>query len=149
MGGRSERVTENEEETAAVGRALAASLRPGDVVRLEGELGAGKTCFARGLAEGLGADPRQVHSPSFSLVHVYRDPDGEAVLYHVDLYRIAGEADLREIGLEEILAGEVPVAVEWPERLGEGRFAAAPGDVIVRIELLKGSRRRLHLLAVG
>ena len=138
-------VTRSESETVAAGRRLAAQLAPGAIVRLEGELGAGKTCFTRGLAQGLGADPTNVHSPSFSLVHLYRDRTGKSVLYHVDLYRIDGDADLREIGLEEVFASGVPVAVEWAERIPEGRFDPAPGDWRVRLEVVAPRHRRIGI----
>ena len=140
-----ERISRTEAETVALGRRLAAELRAGAIVRLHGDLGAGKTCFTRGLAEGLGADPTRVHSPSFSLVHLYRDRAGEAALYHIDLYRVEGEVDLREIGLEEVLGGDTPVAVEWPERLDAARFPPVPGDWTVRIEITANDRRRLRV----
>ena len=142
---RAERITRTEAETVAVGRRLAAELRPGAIVRLHGDLGAGKTCFTRGLAEGLGVDPTRVHSPSFSLVHLYRDRAGKAALYHIDLYRVEGEVDLQEIGLEDALSGETPVAVEWPERLDEARFPPVPGDWTVQIEITARDRRRLRI----
>jgi len=78
--------TASEEETAAVAGTLAAALNAGDVVLLSGNLGAGKTAFVRGLAQGLGVDPGDVSSPTFTLVHEYRG--GRLTLYHVDLYRL-------------------------------------------------------------
>lgn len=129
-------VTESERETAAVGRALAGRLRAGDVVLLDGPLGAGKTAFVRGLAEGLGADPGAVTSPTFTLVQVY---PGTTPLQHADLYRLsAGELD--DLALDELREGHV-LAVEWPDR-----WADAPGDALrVTFEVLDADRRRLTL----
>ncbi len=132
--------TQDETETCDGGRRLAALCPAGQRIRLVGDLGAGKTTFARGLAEGLGADPGEVHSPSYSLVHLYRDATGRPVLYHVDLYRVEGAVDLEEIGLEDVFQSAVPAAVEWPERLQD---RAHPGDLEVRLEVLGRHRRKL------
>jgi len=105
----------SEPETRRVGKEFAARLRAGDVVLLEGGLGAGKTVFARGLAEGLGVDPGEVRSPTFTLVNIY---SGRMTLYHVDLYRIDKPEDLTELGLEEFLGTDGVAVVEWPEKLG-------------------------------
>src|SRR5215216_7840536 len=83
---RAVRVTHSEEETAAVARELASTLNAGDVLLLSGNLGAGKTAFVRGLAEGLGIDPGEVSSPTFTLIHEYRGRG--LTLYHADLYRL-------------------------------------------------------------
>ncbi len=109
-------VTRGEEETEEEGRRLAASLVPEDVVYLEGDLGAGKTCFARGVASGLGAEPREVASPTFAILHEYAGRWGEIVLRHLDLYRLADSSrELEVLGLPESVAG-APVVVEWPSR---------------------------------
>lgn len=85
-----------EEDTRRAGAELARRLRPGDAVLLEGELGAGKTVFVKGLAEGLGLDPDDVSSPSFALVHEYGPAGRPPVLVHADLYRVAaGEGPSR------------------------------------------------------
>jgi tRNA threonylcarbamoyladenosine biosynthesis protein TsaE len=86
-----DRVTASEEETQAIARELSATLRAGDVVLLSGDLGAGKTTFVRGLADGLGIDPREVSSPTFTLVHEYRG--NGLTLYHADLYRLERAGD--------------------------------------------------------
>lgn len=106
------RVTSSEAETEAVGAGLATALRPGDLLALHGDLGAGKTRLVRGLAAGLGVRPQLVRSPTFVLHHVYRG--GRLTLHHVDLYRLGEGADLRGLDLETLLAGAV-VAVEWAE----------------------------------
>lgn len=107
-----ERLTRSAAETEALGEQLAATLAPGDLLLLAGELGAGKTTFVRGLARGLGATAT-VQSPTFTLVRVY---PGRVQLAHVDLYRLEKSAELADLGLEELLEAGV-VAVEWGDRL--------------------------------
>jgi len=119
--------THSEDETASAARSLAATLGPGDVVLLYGDLGAGKTAFTRGLAEGLGLQGTDVSSPTFTLVHEYRG--GRVPLVHVDLYRLDNPREIDDLGLEEIAAGGV-LAVEWAEK-----FPQLPRNaIIVRIE---------------
>jgi tRNA threonylcarbamoyladenosine biosynthesis protein TsaE len=131
-------VTSTEEETSAAGETLARSLRGGDVVLLYGELGAGKTAFVRGLARGLGADPDDVSSPTFTLVQEYTGPHG--TLYHVDLYRLE-PAEVDDLGLEELVSGEGVVAIEWAER-----WRGRPDDVYeVRIEDIGNEQRRIAI----
>jgi tRNA threonylcarbamoyladenosine biosynthesis protein TsaE len=106
------------ENTQSAGRDLATRLRPGDVVLLEGDLAAGKTTFVRGLVGGLGGDTQLVSSPSFVLLQTYDcSARGINALHHVDLYRLGENiADLREVGLEDVLSDDVAVvAVEWPK----------------------------------
>ena len=107
-------ISNSEAETRAIAAGLAAGLGSGAVVLLSGDLGAGKTAFVRGLAEGLGIDPGEVTSPTFTLVHEYRG--GRLPLVHVDLYRL-DTAELDEIGMDSELAEAGVVAVEWSERL--------------------------------
>jgi tRNA threonylcarbamoyladenosine biosynthesis protein TsaE len=113
-----ERVTHAPEQTAALAAALARGLRAGDVLLLSGDLGAGKTCFVRGLALGLGV-PQEcaVTSPTYVLQHVY--PGGRLSLVHMDAYRLRGGADeFQGSGLDECLrAPETVVCIEWPEKL--------------------------------
>lgn len=101
------------EDTRECGARLAASLRPEAVVLIRGELGAGKTVLVQGLAEGLGLDPRQVQSPSYTLIREHGDPPR---LIHIDLYRTE-RSEAAAIGLEELLEGPGIKAVEWPERM--------------------------------
>ena len=130
-------ITASEAETEAAGTELAQSLRAGDVVLLYGDLGAGKTAFTRGLAQGLGIDPAEVSSPTFTLVQEYH---GRLPLYHVDLYRLE-EREVDDLGLEELVAGEGVVVIEWAER-----WRGRPDDVIdVRLEHVDDDRRRLTL----
>ena len=127
-------VTASEAETAGVGRALAATLRPGMVVRVSGPLGAGKTAFVRGLAEGLGCNPEDVSSPTFTIVQEYPGPTR---LQHVDLYRLS-PADVRDLALDDLLDDAV-MAVEWPDR-----WLDAPEESIeVVIEVVGEGTRRI------
>ena len=106
-------VTHSELETAAAGRELGGTLSAGDVVLLYGDLGAGKTAFVKGLAEGLGIARDEVSSPTFTLVQEYRG--GRLTLFHVDLYRIDDPRELDDLGLDEI-AEEGVLAIEWAEK---------------------------------
>ena len=115
-------LTHSEAETAAVGRGLARKLVPGSVVLLSGDLGAGKTAFVRGLAEGLGIDPAEVSSPTFTLVQEYRS--GRLLLRHVDLYRLA-PVHVDDLGLDEMVDEGGVVAVEWPDR-----WTRTPADAV-------------------
>jgi tRNA threonylcarbamoyladenosine biosynthesis protein TsaE len=129
--------TASEEETAAVGERLAAQLRPGDVVLLYGELGAGKTAFVRGLARGLGASDIEVSSPTFTLIQEY---GGRVSLYHVDLYRLDPK-EVEDLGLDELVSGDGVVAIEWAER-----WHGRPDDAIeVRLEHAGEDRRRIEV----
>ncbi len=105
----------SEEETLDVGRALARGLSGGELILLEGDLGLGKTVFAKGIAAGLGISADDVTSPSFTLVQEYAG--GRLPVFHVDLYRLEDPEEVATIGVEEILAGGGVVVVEWGERL--------------------------------
>ncbi len=104
----------HEAETREVGALLAAELEPDGVLLLTGDLGAGKTVLVQGLAADLGLDPRQVQSPTFTVVREHHG--GRRPLVHVDLYRLDSE-EAAALGIEEILAGPGIKAVEWAERL--------------------------------
>jgi tRNA threonylcarbamoyladenosine biosynthesis protein TsaE len=107
-------VTKSAEETLAFGRRLAATLRPPLLVFLSGDLGAGKTTLAKGIINGLGAAREEdVTSPTFTLVHEFRDP---VRVFHIDLYRIEGRADLQTLGLDDLFSSPAIVIVEWPEK---------------------------------
>ena len=102
------------EQTEAIAAELAQSLRAGDFVALDGELGAGKTQFVRGLVIGLGGNPRAVSSPTYILLNVY--PAGKMTVYHLDAFRITSPADLEAIGFSELLQQGQVVVVEWAGR---------------------------------
>ena len=106
--------TRTPEETRALGRALAEELAPDGVLLLSGDLGAGKTVLAQGLAEGLGIAPAEVLSPTFNLIREHRGSRGR--LIHADLYRLDPD-EVEPLGLEELLAGPGVKVVEWAERL--------------------------------
>jgi tRNA threonylcarbamoyladenosine biosynthesis protein TsaE len=105
------------EQTVRFGARLGELLRPGDTLTLSGSLGAGKTTFMSGVARGWGY-AGQVTSPTFVLVNDYARPDGDH-LYHVDAYRLERGADAQAFGLDDLLAGENVVVVEWPERIAD------------------------------
>lgn len=129
--------TSGEAETIALAAALAGGFGGGEVVLLTGELGTGKTVFVRGLARGLGADPEEVTSPTFVLLTAYR---GRLTLHHADLFRLRGDGDELEIGLEELPGPRGVLAVEWAERL---RRAPWPRALRVRLEHAGDDVRRV------
>jgi tRNA threonylcarbamoyladenosine biosynthesis protein TsaE len=131
-------------ETRRAGERLGRVLAAGDVVLLDGELGAGKTCFVQGVARGLGVPrERRVASPTFTLINQH---PGRVPLYHVDLYRIGDPGELEEIGIRDYLGGEGVAVIEWAERLG----ALSPRErVDVRFEITGETERRLSARAVG
>jgi tRNA threonylcarbamoyladenosine biosynthesis protein TsaE len=128
--------THSEDETAAVARRLAGDLEAGAVLLLSGQLGAGKTAFVRGLAAGLGIDPEEVSSPTFTLVHEYRG--GRLTLYHADLYRLDTTA-AEDLGLEERRVAEGVLAIEWPDRLAHDLH----GATAIQIDIVDERTRRI------
>jgi tRNA threonylcarbamoyladenosine biosynthesis protein TsaE len=119
-------VTRAPEDTRALGERLGLTLAAGDVVGLIGELGAGKTCFVQGLVRGLGATAHAT-SPTFVLVNQYR---GRVPVHHVDVYRVDSLAELLDLGLPELFAGDGVTVVEWADKLG----SLLPDDaILVRI----------------
>ncbi|MGE3488435.1 MAG: tRNA (adenosine(37)-N6)-threonylcarbamoyltransferase complex ATPase subunit type 1 TsaE [Vicinamibacterales bacterium] len=133
--------SQSEADTRAVAARLATQLQPGAVLLLSGDLGAGKTAFVRGLAEGLGIDPGDVTSPTFTLVHEYRQ--GRLPLVHVDLYRL-DKADLDELGMDSDLAERGVLAIEWAERLSR----ALPGSMMVTISATGDDTRAIAISVV-
>lgn len=131
-------VTRSEAETAAVARELATTLRAGSILLLSGNLGAGKTAFVRGLAAGLGVDPEDVSSPTFTLIHEYRG--GRLTLYHVDLYRLE-RAATADLGLEELGVSDGILAIEWPDRLSH----ELPDATAIRIDIVDEETRRITI----
>jgi tRNA threonylcarbamoyladenosine biosynthesis protein TsaE len=106
--------THNAEQTIDIGRRFGELLEAGSIVALEGDLGAGKTTITKGIGLGL-AVATEVHSPTFTLVHIY---PGRLPLYHIDLYRLASEDDVETLGVEDYLFGDGVTVIEWAERMG-------------------------------
>jgi tRNA threonylcarbamoyladenosine biosynthesis protein TsaE len=106
---------EDEAATTALAARVGSLLRPGDVVALRGDLGAGKTAFARALIQSLGDPDDEVPSPTFTLVQTYETPAGS--IWHFDLYRLSGADEVIELGWDEVRADGIAL-VEWPDRLG-------------------------------
>jgi tRNA threonylcarbamoyl adenosine modification protein YjeE len=124
------RTSTSQEYTAAMARGLAALLRPGDVIALSGELGAGKTTFVRALAGALGIDQAMVSSPTFVMVNEYPIPPGTSPLsrgelIHIDAYRLSGTNDLEPLGWDRLFdaqgraAGTSAAVIEWPENIAQ------------------------------
>ena len=135
---RLEVITHSAEETFELGRKVGLAINGRAVVLLSGNLGAGKTIFAKGLAAGLEIDPADVTSPSFTLVNSY---EGRLRMYHIDLYRLDTGA-CRDLGLDEMLEDkDAIVVIEWAERLG----FTPEGATEVAIEYLDDSERRITL----
>jgi tRNA threonylcarbamoyladenosine biosynthesis protein TsaE len=136
-------------ETKALGRRLASLLGGGEIIGLVGELGAGKTCFIKGLASGLRLREEEILSPTFTMIQEHR---GRLALYHIDLYRLS-EVALDDLGLREYLFSEGVAAVEWFERLREAREIeclsvkiAYSGANYRRIEISAGDRRHAAII---
>jgi len=135
-------VSDSPLQTEVIGRTLGAALQAGDVLALDGELGAGKTVLVRGLAAGAGVDPLGVRSPTFVLHHVYHGT--RLTLHHIDCYRLGEGADLESLDIDS-LAEEGALAVEW------GSYAPALDDlnaVHLHIEVLDTTHRRITLRAL-
>ncbi len=124
----------------AAGRLLAETLQPGSVVALSGDLGAGKTHFAKGVVAALGGNPEDVTSPTFTLVHEYRE--GRLPVFHFDFYRLEEASELRGVGWEDYLLEDGVLLVEWAERFPS---ALPPDARRVRLRIGEGTRRILEL----
>ena len=116
-------VVKGEAEMLALGGRLALQLRPGDIIALRGGLGAGKTTLARGVLSALGLT-EEAPSPTFALVQPYAPPEVRLPLAHIDLYRLDGPEDMRELGLSDYL-DDGAIILEWPERMGDQLWSDA------------------------
>jgi tRNA threonylcarbamoyladenosine biosynthesis protein TsaE len=144
-------ITRSSEETIAMGREIAAKLRPPVLVLLKGDLGSGKTTLTKGIVSGLGAAKEEdVTSPTFNLVHEFRiqnladserGPDPFKI-YHVDLYRIESFHDLESLGLEDALSEKAIVIIEWPERF---TFRTDWPTVEIRLDHAGGDSRLISI----
>ncbi len=135
--------TTSPDETLLIGEQLAQSLEPGDVLCLNGDLGAGKTHLVKGISRGLGISEHLVNSPTFTLIHEYR---GRLPVYHFDLYRVKDASELKDIGAEDYLFGNGVCIVEWPKILENDLPANA---VHVTIDKIDRSTRRIILKTPG
>jgi tRNA threonylcarbamoyladenosine biosynthesis protein TsaE len=138
-----ETLTTSADETAALGRTLAASLKPGDVVALSGTLGTGKTRFVQGVCEALGVRAH-VGSPTFTLINEYPAPFGAVV--HIDLYRISSTAEAAALGIEEYFTDRCICLLEWPETAAR---LLPPGHYAVGFRHGQGRDERLITIAKG
>ncbi len=109
-------ISSSAEQTARLGARLGELLNPGDLIGLSGDLGAGKTAFAAGVGRGWGAR-ELVSSPTYVLAHEHHRAADDTRLYHLDCYRLASLEDAESMGIEDILAGDAAVLIEWPERI--------------------------------
>ena len=131
-------ITNSPQETEEVGQALAEKLKPGTVIAYEGDLGAGKTAFTRGLARGLGATDR-VTSPTYTIVNEY--VSGRLPLFHFDMYRLGSSDELFDIGWEDYLQRGGVCAVEWSENVAD----ALENALTVRIEKTGEDSRKITI----
>jgi tRNA threonylcarbamoyladenosine biosynthesis protein TsaE len=137
--------THSPEETEALGRQLAATLKPGAVIALYGGLGAGKTCFTRGLTQGLSVTDA-VTSPTYTIINTHRGtlPNGTPLdIHHIDAYRLRGADDFANIGGDDLLAENAVSIVEWPERIAP----CLPKDAVtVTITVKTGDEREITIM---
>jgi len=134
----------SEDETAELGRTLARGMKGGELVLLEGELGLGKTVFARGIATGLGIPAEDVNSPSFTLVQEY--PGGRLPMFHVDLYRLTSGEEVETLGLDDLLASDAIVVIEWGDKLPPHHKR---GAITVRFHDVGEGSRRIEVLGAS
>ncbi|MBF0191863.1 MAG: tRNA (adenosine(37)-N6)-threonylcarbamoyltransferase complex ATPase subunit type 1 TsaE [Magnetococcales bacterium] len=135
-------VTGSEAETEALASELARCLMPGMALLLTGDLGSGKSVFARGVLRGLGVEEAYITSPTFTLVNVY--DEGRLPVAHFDLYRVTDPEELELVGIEEYVDGKGVVIVEWPE-LGAGHHFGAALDIRLTDAPEKPEQRRITL----
>lgn len=133
-------ISNSAEETLEAGRRLAERLVSGSVLALSGDLGAGKTHFAKGVVEALGADPSAVTSPTFTLVHEYRG--GRLPVFHFDFYRLDAASELLQIGWDDFLNEDGVLLVEWADRFPE---VFPEGSIRVRFTIGEGNQRVLEI----
>lgn len=127
-----------EEATRSAAHDFASCLGSHAVLSLEGPMGAGKTCFVKGLAESLGCDPHDITSPTFTLIHEYRS--GHLPLIHMDLYRLESASELDQLGFDDYLSGEGVVAIEW----GDKFFEMLPPHTLRLVFSIEGNARRIR-----
>jgi tRNA threonylcarbamoyladenosine biosynthesis protein TsaE len=134
-------LSKSPKETFRIGQLLAEGLQAGDVVALIGELGSGKTCLTQGIARGLGVpEGYAVTSPTFTLINEY--PGRQLPLYHLDVYRLTGYADLPEMGYDEYVSGRGVTVIEWAEKIRE---AVPVGALFVTMTYLEEYMRKIEI----
>lgn len=137
-------ISDSAERTMEIGRRLGEKLRPGDVVSLIGDLGSGKTCFAKGVAIGLEANRRYISSPSFIIVNVYpaRHP-----VFHIDLYRLSESEEIEEIGIVEMMEeGRGVYLIEWADRMID---LLPPERLDIHLAWMDERRREIRMIGRG
>jgi tRNA threonylcarbamoyladenosine biosynthesis protein TsaE len=135
-------ITRSPEETAELGEKIAPFLNPGTVIALRGTLGAGKTCLAKGIARGLGVT-ETVTSPTYTIISEY---EGTLPFYHIDAYRLSGDADFEALGAEELLYGEGITVIEWSERIPHSIPAEA---WVIELNHAEGDVRKIGIKTPG
>jgi tRNA threonylcarbamoyladenosine biosynthesis protein TsaE len=137
-------ITRSAEETFELAYRIGEAIEEAAVFLLEGDLGTGKTVFAKGIGAGLDIDPAEINSPTFTIINQHQ---GRMRIYHLDLYRLGGDVrEIRELGLEEMMEDPSGVVViEWPERLGS---IAIPGAYHVKISDLGMEKRVLSIVSI-
>jgi tRNA threonylcarbamoyladenosine biosynthesis protein TsaE len=131
-------ITRSPEETVELGGKLASFLKPGAVIALRGTLGAGKTCLAKGIARGLGVK-ETVTSPSYTIISEY---EGSLPFYHIDAYRLSGDAEFEALGAGELLYGGGVTVIEWSERIP----ASIPPEAwVIEMDIVEGAERRIRI----
>lgn len=138
-------ISYNAEQTQRLGARLGTLLKPGDVICLSGDMGAGKTVFSAGIGSGWEA-LTPLTSPTYNIVHEHRRKRDKQTLYHMDCYRLQSEDDAEGVGMEEILSGNGPAVIEWPEKIE----SILPRQRLwVELRVLEPTRRNLVFEAIG
>ncbi len=138
-------ISDSPAQTRQLGMALGAQLLPGDLICLDGGLGAGKTWLAAAIGQGWGA-LHPLTSPTYTLIHEHRRQRDDTTLFHLDCYRLRDAQEALQAGLEDALGGCGPALIEWPERVAA---ALPPERLWVSLESLAPTRRRLRVNSVG
>ncbi len=139
-------ISHSVEQTQRLGVRLGALIQPGDIVCLSGDMGAGKTMFSIGIGRGWGSHT-QLTSPTYNLIHEHRHVQATTKrLYHLDCYRLTGPDEAEQIGLDDILDGQGPVILEWPEHIEE----VLPANRLwIELRILEPTRRTFVFNAIG
>jgi tRNA threonylcarbamoyladenosine biosynthesis protein TsaE len=138
-------ISHSVEQTQRLGARLGALLRPGDIICLSGDMGAGKTMFASGIGRGWGAQ-HALTSPTFNLIHEHRRPRDNQRLYHLDCYRLENMQDAENIGLDDVFSGRGPVILEWPEHI---ESTLPPERLWIELRIVEPTRRNFAFIATG